>query len=310
MTLHSFYYNKKIQEIQTFFDTKYKCLVIDEFSMVDIFIFYKILTLLEKYKMDLKIILVGDPNQLPSIKLGQLLRDLINSEKFPVFTLEKIYRSDKGITTVLTHLLKNKRIGMISNKVEVVNYQNPEDLDLLVKNPYTYFYNSNNVILCPTNVAVNELNQYIQIKNPHEFIYRSEDINLKHDDKVIFLKNNSDYNLYNGTILYIKEIEYNNNVVKIIFKNDKMFECDVSELSNYLKLSYAKTIHKSQGSEYDNVYIFLNRYPKIMWDIKLIYTAISRAKKNCYISGDQSLIQKSCAIERMKISSIPDLLKN
>lgn len=312
-TLHSFYYKSKMQtdnKIGDFYRTINKCIIIDEFSMVDIFIFYKILLKIEKYKNELKIILVGDPNQLPSIKLGQLLKDFIDSGKFLVYNLEKCYRSNEGIVKTLNHLLKNKRIGTSKNAVETFYYTEPQDLKKISgENIYEYFYDIDKIILSPTNAAVDIINLYIQDKNPNNVLYTSDSINFKKNDKVIFLKNNNDYNLYNGTILYIDNVDHNGYEATFKFNEDKNFKCNVNEVSKYIKLCYASTIHKAQGKGYKVVVALFNIFPKIMWDTKLIYTAISRAKDICYISGNADIIQKACTIGKVKLTSIPDILK-
>lgn len=303
-TLHSFYHNKNDTLL---ISDKLNIIIIDEFSMVDIFIFYKVLTLLTKYLDSLKLILVGDPNQLPSIKLGKLLEDFINSNKINYFKLTKSYRSNNEIPKILNHLL-NKRELRVCKDVEYIKYEKPEDLK--IDNIYQYFYDINNIILCPTNESVNELNQYIQSKNPNNILYINGNCSIKFklEDKIIFLKNTSEYKLYNGTILYIKNININGNLISFKFDKNREFECKLNEISTYIKLGYAKTIHKAQGSGYNIVYLLLNKYPKIMWDIKLLYTAISRAKIKCYFSGIATDIQKSCSISKKKISSISHLL--
>ena len=319
-TLHNFYYRTMVitkndnqylkdNKINDFYHSVNKCIIIDEFSMVDIFIFSKLISKMIPYINNLKMIIVGDPNQLPSIQLGQILKDLIDSNYFKVYKLTKNYRSQNGIVTILDHLIKNKRIGIITGAVEIIEYTGPQSI-LKSSNIYEYFSDINKVILCPTNIAVDEINYYIQDHNPNDVICGySSNLKFKKNDKVIFLKNDNEYNLYNGTILYIDEIIFQKDDVEFKFATEKSFICNKDDINKYLKLAYASTIHKSQGKQYDVVFLLLNKYPRIMWDIKLIYTAISRAKNICYISGDSVEIQKSCIVDKHKITSMPLLLK-
>lgn len=327
-TLHAFYCSNK-DDILDFILKPDKLIIIDEFSMVDIFIFYNILwkifnfeeyckgcfpKILKKYKKDIalnntNIILVGDYNQLPSIKAGNLLKDFVFSGKFAVHKLKKSYRSNNGILRVLTCIQEHKTVKTCKNSIEVFKYESPDSFHKILnnKNIYYYFYDEEKTILCPTNNIVDDINNFVQIFNPNKKIGNT---GFKIQDKVIFLKNEPDYDLYNGTILYIKNIEIiieNNNdektkKCKIIFEDGHKFECILDELKIYLKLCYAMTIHKSQSGEFSIVFLILNYYPKIMWDIKLIYTAISRAKNICYISGSSQEINNSCKVDKSRIT--------
>lgn len=305
MTLHSFYYT--MSDINLFI-SKNKCIIFDEMSMVDIFILFKILNKIKMNMNELKIIMIGDYNQLPSIKQGNILFDLIKSNKFNVYNLEKCYRSDKDIINVLDYLMKNKILTK-SNKLKIIKYENPLDLYPIIENDlYSYFHNEEKTILSPTNKVVNEINNIIQEKNPNKIIYEDNYSKFKKNDKIIFLKNEKEFGLYNGSILYIESIDYENSMLKIIFTNKQIFECDSEDLSSYIKLAYAMTIHKSQGNEFETVFIIMTVYPKIMWDIKLIFTAISRAKKNVFLCGNYNTIQSSCKIQKQKITSFDEII--
>lgn len=336
-----------------------KTIIIDEFSMADLFIINKIMYLLVKSN---KIILVGDSKQLPSISMGQLLLDLINVKIFDVHRLTKCYRSDKSISISIRHLIKNKRIGLIESRLTHIKLFNNDNLniDLLKKmsdnNIYNYFLDKA-IILAPLNNTVDELNTVIQSHNKNSIM--NSNFKFKKNDKVIFLKNITNdtdkYNFYNGMTFLITEIisldkipsydkkilidvyKINENEIKnsdfdnyYVFKFiqkkkvsdsylqlqlhprsnsylEKVFVCKQRDVYKYFKLVYASTIHKAQGKEFDVVILSLDIYPKFMWDVKLIYTAMSRAKKECHISGNESDIQLSCKVDIKKITSIPDL---
>jgi exodeoxyribonuclease V alpha subunit len=313
-TLHCYYYAHKMYDyIQQFRDIGDKCVIIDEFSMVDMLILHKVITLLKQHideseNKNIKIILVGDKNQLPSIYLGQLLYDFINSGKFKVFHLEKCYRSNSGIVKVLDNLLTNNKIAVVKDTVIPINCPDPSDFKKIVgNNLYEYFLDKENVILAPTNAVINVLNDYIQRLNPNKVVYNNKSI-LKKYDKIIFLKNKPDDKIYNGTILYILSVSEIGKEIMFTFlssptdENEITFKCDIDEVEKYIKLCYGMTIHKSQASGFKNVFLLLDTYPELMWDIKLIYTAISRAKEKCYISGKPSEINKSCQYNKLKIS--------
>ena len=315
-TLHAFYYTSaKYPAIMKFLTLPKKCIIIDEFSMVSVNILYKVMT---KFAEPPKLILVGDHNQLPSMGLGQMLRDFIAQKIYNVHQLEKSYRSNNGIVDVLEHILTHKKLAL-NKSMKHITIQEPKDicphialLDPAASriSPFGFFRSVDNIILAPTNVEANKYNEFIQKYNPIK-AFPGVFPSLKHDDKVIFLKNKPDFDLYNGTILHVDNIYVakGSTDITITFQNGKKFTCKPIELSDHVKLSYAITIHKAQSAGFKNVFVMMNRYPTIMHDIKLIYTAISRAKDMCFISGLPSQINASCKVNTQKITSIPLLIE-
>ncbi len=274
-----------------------KFIIVDEFSMVDMFLFA---SLLEGLNDNIKLILVGDANQLPSISPGNVLSDLISSEKINKKFLNYIYRMQEGsfIIDLANNIYKREYINEISNNsdfsfIESESKDVKENLNEVCINFLNKKTNLNNFqVLVPmykgengidnlNNLMQEIFNKKSELKKEIKFgdkIYRE-------NDKVIQLVNDIDNNIYNGDTGFIKkiniydkassmEIDFNGNIIELPSK-------DYDRIS----LAYAVSIHKSQGSEYDYVVIVLSKSFRRMLYNKLIYTAVTRAKKHLIIIG-------------------------
>lgn len=293
-------------------DEKFDCdfLIIDESSMMDIEVAYEIFRKLPRNTL---VFLVGDVNQLPSIGAGEILYDLIDSGKFPSVMLKEICRQS-GESKIISNSYKviNKDSSFdYDNSFRLIqlNYSNDnlarqKEREKIVKN-YV-----NNVkdgllgtqILCSTNnkwLGCFILNKEIQdlliergiiSKTPY-VPYGNVTFHL--GDKVIFNSNNYELDYYNGdigTISYINLAE-KKIVVSCIRKTIEI----ATDMLEDLSLAYAITIHKSQGSEFKNVYVVLSSESRGMNTNNLLYTAITRAKENVAIFVDSpELLEKAC----------------
>ncbi len=275
-----------------------KIVIVDEFSMVDIFLFSSLLLAL---KDTVKLILVGDANQLPSINPGNLLYDLLNSENINKKYLTVIYRT--GTDSYINTLAENIKNKMIFNEIKDYSdfkFISSEDINIIkyltiickkIKNKGISLDEFQ--VLVPMYNGINgidNLNRVMQdIFNPYDDMKReivSSDVTYREGDKIIQLVNDIDNNIYNGDIGYIKLINlYPKKSIEIDFSgNIVVYESDSFDK---ISLSYAISIHKSQGSEYDNVVVILASSHKRMFYNKLIYTGCTRAKKSLVIIGQR-----------------------
>ena len=278
--------------------SKAKIVIIDEFSMVDIFLFS---SLLKALKDTVKIILVGDANQLPSISPGNVLYDLLCSDNINKKYLTYIYRTnEKSFINVLANKIKNKEIINEVNNYSDFRFIESSDNNIInnlkvicesVKNKKISLDEFQ--VLVPMYKGINgidNLNKIMQdIFNPNN--NDIEEITIgniiyRENDKVIQLVNDVDNNVFNGDIGYIERINsYPKRSILINFSGHKI-EYEQVDFDKF-NLAYAVSIHKSQGSEYDNVVIVLANSHKRMFYNKLIYTACTRAKKNLIIIGQK-----------------------
>ena len=153
------------------------------------------------------------------------------------------------------------------------------------------------------------------INHPYTHSKHKEDvcnfysIPFRKNDKVLQLKNRSDYDLCNGDIGYIKEIDNDNEELVIEFNGNSYVYARKDLNDEQIDLAYAITIHKSQGSEYRKVYLFIDKGCSHFVDIKLLYTAVSRSKVKLCVVSSPSIIN-NCFIKKgtKRKTSIIDLL--
>ena len=276
-----------------------KLVIIDEASMIDIMLFNNLLKALVS---SVQIILVGDSNQLPSVGPGNVLYDLINTSIFKVTKLNQIMRQarDSDIISLSSMVLaQNINYNIFNKKKEVFFY--PCDaktlIDFLFRIIDKYIATGGNLIdgiqiLIPMYAGISgidEVNKRIQERynKSEEFIVRDNKF-FKKNDKVLQLKNDSILEIMNGDIGVIEAItKKDDKDVLLIRFDDNIVTYKASDLDN-LSLAYAMSIHKSQGSEFENVILPILPNYNIMLKRKLIYTAITRAKKKLIILGDSN----------------------
>jgi exodeoxyribonuclease V alpha subunit len=257
----------------------YKVIIIDELSLVDIKTFHHFLC---KNTGIEKIIMVGDQNQIPSISPGQILRDLLKINKIPRVELTVIQRQQQNNSIIQNaYKIINGDADLIFDENCVKSELN---LDQIKKSYETE--QSIHVIALKRNTC-NEINTYLQQNyNTGELLHIFGDIYFKLNDKVIQKVNNYKLGVFNGEIGYIADISFNEkNKCKITVDfADKSVDYENDDLLQ-IRLAYATTIHSSQGCEYGTVYIIMND-SSYLANRNVFYTAITRAKKNAIIIGN------------------------
>ena len=299
-TIHKFLkWNKETKEfnVNRFNPCDTKLVIIDEFSMVDNSLFN---SLLDGLVSNIKLILVGDANQLPSIAPGNILSDMLGISIVPRKELSTVYRtSEDSYIIPLAQDIKNRKVfshfpnvyedfKFISSPdvlikkyiIDICEKAKSKNLDIEDFQVLVPMYKGENGI-----DSINRIMQSIFNKkdvSKREIVIR--DIVYREGDKVIQLVNDVDNNIYNGDVGYIRriidgsksmiEIDYNGNVV--MYNKGKFDE---------FTHAYAISVHKSQGSEYANVIVVIPSNMKRMLYNKLLYTAVTRAKKGLVVIG-------------------------
>jgi len=270
--------------------------IIDEASMIDTILFDHLLKGLS-YKT--KIILVGDYHQLPSVSPGQVLRDLIESEKLPVVFLKELYRQ-KEDSNILS-LAYNIQDGIINSDIfnkdpDLIHIDvDSNNLSLVldeISREYLDMDYRKFQVLAPmykTLNGIDALNKHLQnifnpkSKNKKEIVL--SDVIYREQDKVIQLSNMPDENVYNGDIGIIEKIENGNKKAIYINFDGNLVKYTSSNFSKF-KHGFAISIHKAQGSEFDVVLMpMVMEYKKMLYK-KLVYTGVTRAKKKLIILGN------------------------
>jgi exodeoxyribonuclease V alpha subunit len=271
-------------------------LIVDECSMIDIMLFYN---LMKAIPTGMRLILVGDIDQLPSVGAGNVLRDIIDSEEIPVVRLTRIFRQAQSSRIVMNaHAINAGHFPNISNGQQTdfffINAEDaatiPNTIVGLVRDrlPKAYKFQAKEIqVLTPMQrgeVGAANLNVLLQSAlNPSGASLTRAGYQYRKGDKVMQIRNNYDKNVFNGDIGYITAVDENERTLQVTF-DEKVVDYDVTELDE-LVLAYAITIHKSQGSEFPIVIIPVTMKHFVMLQRNLIYTGITRAKKICVLVG-------------------------
>lgn len=274
-------------------------IIIDECSMIDTKLFS---SLLRALKDNVKILLVGDTNQLPSVGAGLVFASLIESDFFNFTSLTRIYRqSDNSYIPDLASNIKQGELdeSFLSKKddynflmADTENIRNV--LSQILFAAKSKLIDENDMqVLVPVYKGINgitQLNEVIRnVYNPKsfskkEFIYN--EVIYRENDKILHLVNDVEKNIFNGDIGFIKSINIENKKLTITIKfEDEIVTVEKPYFKNFTH-AYAISVHKSQGSEFDHVVMPISReYYRTMYN-KLIYTGVSRAKKTLTLIGD------------------------
>ena len=297
-------------------------IIIDEMSMVDIYLMY---SLLKAVTVGTRLILVGDVNQLPSVGPGKVLKDIISSEKFNVVRLSEIFRqaAESDIITN-AHKINAGQSIKLDNKSKdffMLSMNSPLQIQRALVSliaeklpPYVDATKYDIQVLTPSRkgeLGVENLNKILQLYiNPPAPSKREKqwgEVIFRENDKVMQIKN--DYQIewkivtkkgltikegsgvFNGDCGIIREINEFAGTVTVEFDECKLVEYTGATLEE-LELAYAITIHKSQGSEYPAVIIPLLNAPRPLLNRNLLYTAVTRARKCVTIVGSENSVNE------------------
>lgn len=296
--------------------------IIDEMSMVDLPLMH---ALLSAVIPGTRLILVGDINQLPSVGPGKVLKDLIDSEVFPVMMLTRIFRqAQESDIVVNAHRINAGLEVRLDNKSRDFFFLKRQDADVIISVILTLIQKklpryvdakmTDIQVLAPMKkglLGVERLNrilqQYLNPPSPKKQEKEYGEKILRVGDKVMQTKNNyqleweiaTKYGLvvdkgigvFNGDIGIVTAIHTYDETVEVEFDEKRKVNYPF-KLLDELELAYAVTIHKSQGSEYPAVIIPLLSGPKQLYCRNLLYTAVTRAKKCVTLVGSDTVFQE------------------
>lgn len=291
--------------------------IVDELSMVDIFLFD---ALLDALPLRARLIMVGDKDQLPPVGAGNVLSDMIKSGLIPVVELDKIFRQamQSLIVTNAHRVVKGEMPVTTDNGVDSDFFMMHETVpisacrkivDLVTRRlPAAYSMDpvSDLQVLCPSKIGETgsqNINIMLQKQlNPpergkNEIVSRG--YILREGDKVMQIKNNYDIpwfksddngmGVFNGDIGILTRIDRAADIINVKF-DDREAMYSVENVGE-LELAYAMTVHKSQGSEFDGVIIPVVATPQKLAYRNLFYTAVTRAKKLIVLVGTESNVR-------------------
>ena len=293
-------------------------LIIDECSMIDMILMN---ALLKAIPEGMRLILVGDIDQLPSVGAGNVLRDIIDSGVFPVVRLTRIFRQAQSSRIIMNaHAINEGKFPDISNGKNTdffyIEKEDPEEavqeIVRLVKNNLPRYYKTpwNHIqVLTPMQkgiVGAANLNLALQeALNPQGDGLRRGGYLFRTGDKVMQIRNNYEKEIFNGDIGTVESVDLQERTLKVNF-DQHIIEYEASELDELVH-AYATTIHKAQGSEYPIVVmpVLMNHY--VMLQRNLIYTGITRAKKVLVIVGTRKAL--SYAVRNVTVTKRNTFLK-
>lgn len=294
-------------------------IIIDEMSMVDIFLMN---SLLKAITAGTRLILVGDVNQLPSVGPGNVLRDIIDSERFTVVKLTKIFRQAKESDIIVNaHKINDGEkfpIGPTSKDFIFIKREEANNvlgaMITLISQKLPKYVDAQPFdiqVLTPTRkglLGVERLNtvlqEYLNPKDTGKQEKEGSSTLFREGDKVMQIKNNYQLEwetrgkngiavdrgmgVFNGDMGVIDNINFYTEKVTVKFDDDRYVEYPFKQIDE-LELAYAVTVHKSQGSEYPAVVIPLLSGPRMLMNRNILYTAVTRAKKCVCIVGTEEV---------------------
>lgn len=314
-------------------------IIIDEVSMIDIFLF---LALVQAVKKGTKLILVGDKDQLPSVKAGQILKDLIDSKVFEVVKLNKVFRQNKDsdiyinanlinecqmpnlekqsndFSFIQANNIKDAVYYMVSEIKKQAAMLNVQPLDILVLTPIRKGG-------CGTEELNIQLQRYFNSESENEV--RVDGVVFREGDKVVHIKNSytletfkaiesnpenlvsNGVGVFNGEVGFIIKIDKAKE--QILVKYDDIYVIYKHGELDLLELAYVQTIHKAQGSESAGVVLLITN-DSMLLSKNLLYTGVTRAKKRLSIIGNATILEKILEEKRKaeRLTGLPNLLKN
>lgn len=300
-------------------------IIVDEMSMVDIYLFHALLSAISP---GTKLIMAGDVNQLPSVGPGNILKDLLNSGAYPFIKLEKIYRQNTESDIVINaHKINHGEDISFDNQSKDFFFLERKDIPLiyrdtvlLVRDKTPRYINVKPFeiqVLTPMkkgNLGVESLNRILQEQlnppAPDKKETKRGEVIFRTGDKVMQIKNNYEAKwvirgrngikvdegegVFNGDVGIIVRIDDFTKSLTVLYEDNRQVEYTYAQLEE-LELSYAITIHKSQGSEYPAVIMPLLEGPRMLLNRNLLYTAVTRATKCVVILGSKDKVRQMIA---------------
>ncbi|MBO5416349.1 MAG: ATP-dependent RecD-like DNA helicase [Clostridia bacterium] len=292
-------------------------IIVDEASMIDSML---MMALLKAIKPGARLIIIGDSDQLPSVGAGNVLRDIIDSDRFSVVRLNEIFRqAQKSLIVTNAHAINEGRyptIDIKDNDFFFLRRESDRDIALTVADLYRNRLPKSYGEEIRTGIQVITPSRKGEAGSEHLNIilqstlnppssgrreYKFRDVIFREGDRIMQTRNNYDinwfrdsdgkdgYGIFNGDIGIIKKIDHSNSCMEMLF-DDKVVSYDFTLLED-IEHAYAITVHKSQGSEYPVVIMPMCSAAPMLLTRNLLYTAVTRAQKMVVLVGREEIMR-------------------
>jgi exodeoxyribonuclease V alpha subunit len=275
--------------------------IIDESSMLDTNLLYRILM----YTKPLcRVVLIGDQEQLPSVGPGSVLKDLIASNAFPVTRFEEIFRQD-GTSPIIVSahdIVKGNFPSSVDGDFKFIEINDEQEiLDKVLETVCNFYKNQLNFqVFSPKHAGLlgvtnlnSEIREKINSKSNKKKEFQIDKFSyVREGDRVMVIKNHYKNNLFNGDFGKVHLINFSKKSIEVKIFGDipRIFSYKIEEFSKYFRLCYACTVHKAQGLEMDTIIFPIVRSHGFMLQRNLLYTAVTRAKKNVILIGQRAAL--------------------
>ena len=286
-------------------------IIVDEASMVDQHLLYRILTC---SKETTRLVFIGDAQQLPSVGPGNVLRDMIASALFPTVSLTEIFRqADTSQIVVAAHAISRGEVPPVgsdsaSDFVLIPAKSEEQVLEMVIKLSAKLFARKDNFqVMSPRHsgtVGVTNLNaklrETINPKKPGLQERRLGSEVIREDDRVMVVRNNYEKDIFNGDVGKVQRLDNKAKIVEVKVHGPPIqyVQLPFKEAAEHLRLAYCTTVHKMQGQEADTVIIPLVTGFTLQLQRNLLYTAITRARRKVYMIGHHEAFVKAIANNR------------
>lgn len=281
-------------------------IIVDESSMVDQHLLYRILTCT---RPDARLMIVGDPEQLPSVGPGNVLREMIGSGLFPTVNLREIYRQqDTSQIVVAAHSIFRGEVPETGSKSTDDFLLVPADsedkiLEIVTKLAQRLFEKKKTFqVISPRHAGTlgvttlnTQLRDLLNPKAPGVQEMRLGSETIREGDRVMVVKNDYENEIFNGDVGKVTRLDRRDSAVEVKIHGPvpQYVQIKFKEAPDKLRLAYAITVHKSQGQEYDTIVMPLVRSFQHQLQRNLLYTAITRAKKKVILVGHADALAKA-----------------
>lgn len=291
-----------------------KAVIVDEVSMVDQELFYRLLSALSP---DTIVVLVGDAAQLPSVGPGSVIRELMGCSTLPRVKLTQIFRqSEKGAIVQNSHRINQGEMPLLEDPKSATEFKfvrcsdEEKIVHFIVEMAFRLkAKDANFQVLSPKYdgvVGVDNLNDLLRERlNPltNQAEWKKRPLHFREGDRVMVVKNDYEQNVYNGDVGKLLRVLPDNGLQVRIYDTtggeDFTIDFTEGEAQEKLRLAYAVTVHKSQGNEFDTILLPIVKSQGRMLQRNLLYTAVTRARKRVWLVGEETAIFSAIRNDRV-----------